>query len=47
MDGSPGIMPSYWSAILASVRAAVHGDGEENIASFARWYPASATQFAG
>ena len=32
---------------LASVRAAVHGDGEENIASFARWYPASAAQFAG
>ena len=29
---------------LASVRAAVHGDGEENIASFARWYPASAAQ---
>ena len=28
---------------LASVRAAVHGDGE----SFARWYPASAAQFAG
>ena len=32
---------------LASVRAVVHGDGEENIASFARWYPASAAQFAG
>ena len=32
---------------LASVRAAVHGDGEENIASCARWYPASAAQFAG
>lgn len=32
---------------LASVRAAVQGDGEENIASFARWYPASAAQFAG
>ena len=36
-----------WLARLASVRAAVHGDGEENIASFARWYPASAAQFAG
>ena len=48
MDGSPGIMPSSVMAVrLASVRAAVHGDGEENIASFARWYPASAAQFAG
>ena len=32
---------------LASVRAASQGDGEENIASFARWCPASAAQFAG
>lgn len=32
---------------LASVRAASQGGGEENIASFARWYPASAAQFAG
>lgn len=51
MDGLPGIMPSSvpgWpSGWLASVRAAVHGDGEENIASFARWCPASAAQFAG
>ena len=27
--------------------AASQGDGEENIASFARWCPASAAQFAG
>lgn len=32
---------------LALVRAAAQGDGEENIASFARWCPASAAQFAG
>lgn len=32
---------------LASVRAASQGDGEENIASFARWCPASSAQFAG
>lgn len=32
---------------LASVRAAAQGDGEENIAPFVRWCPASAAQFAG
>lgn len=50
MDGSPGIMPSSvprMAVRLASVRAAAQGDGEENIASFARWCPASAAQFAG
>ena len=34
------VVHSRMAVRLASVRAAVHGDGEENIASFARWYPA-------
>ena len=32
---------------LASVRAAVHGDCEDNIASLSRWYPASDAKFSG
>jgi len=41
------VVHSRMAVRLASVRAASQGDGEENIASFARWCPASAAQFAG
>ena len=41
------VVHSRMAVRLASVRAAAQGDGEENIAPFARWYPASAAQFAG
>lgn len=45
-----GWLARYYAVVrarMASVRAAAQGDGEENIASFARWCPASAAQFAG
>ena len=41
------VVHSRMAVRLASVRAESQGDGEEKIASFARWCPASAAQFAG
>lgn len=41
------LINGWLARYYAVVRAAAQGDGEENIASFARWCPASAAQFAG